>query len=926
MVERILIPRLISTPPGPGDPVNTWEPNPYPTPPSGPQIEAEVEIVNPPAGFNNPYVARCVVPVAATPTLPRLYLNGQEAQVDGMTKNSEGKWDNVLVSGFVPAGDPTETRYTVSEVGAIGSATPHNDDLSGLRLEMKVANIPEVMEADFMGFAPGEVIYDGSFLNVTRYWAPFVRTAGGSEECMMAIVFVTRRADAQIYELDFLIHNGKCDVTESPFDRQSAIDGNVHFDYIKLTGLTGVGASWGARTLVDRPLTNMDNQSEPELVSEIAGAHHAIGPRQGFSRRVVIGDLSLFSTHMLDVAQWRDRGTAYGANSYFMLPTFGETKCFQPHPPPTFQWGGRTGRAAMIEFDRQYHYEPTLAALASGGSGGMVDRNERGWQHPTNEHRGNVSGGDDQETYLGWHTNVYAFLANRLDMESRMERGGCYVYTRAAGNNIAAGQPCDVHAWATNNSSSHVAYDSATPGAANKYPWDAHQVQSSKLSHTNPLFKHPGLNPNPGTVDDETLLPTGRPWNGPESGRLVPWRNAMFEERGGVNANPPFFEPHWGTHSGRQYHASQATFWHTGDVIAREHIRAVAGFYVGPNHYGVQGFNRSNSFNLSGKHLLDMPASIAYIVANGYENQVPFEWYRALSRRTTVQLMRYCLESDTWRMLDKPRWEMFADIWDMQTDSRGEVNRAHSSNLGGDTVSDRYDEALEGPTNVPARTGAAPDTRDSGGNPVPGENAWDVGKTWMTATVQNTGVGMIRAVFDNGVDSSRFTMIRGHIQNWWNYCWSTQPTNNIAAHPSKYLPVGESNRDLSFPAYGEANAAPIVSTFTQFEDWQNDSEFWYREAFWYQFGCWHMILFSDDPNWLERDMLSTGQFNPTAGLGNQSLEAYCEWRWTSQNNVNGGSSSSISMETNGTQLRNAAPALAAAQVLLGLNESWMAAP
>ncbi|MCP3916132.1 MAG: hypothetical protein GY711_11300 [bacterium] len=889
---------------------------------SGPQtVNAQPEVGRQPSGFDSgQFILRTPVPIEPSATLPELSIEGVQAQVDGMSVNANGDWDVVLVSGPVSKGADFD-RYQVSDkVGTPPAMSLHNDDLSGLRLTMDVANIPEPFECDFMNFAPGEVIYSGPYLETTRYWAPFVRTSGGSEQVMMVIAFVTRRADLPVYELEFFVTNGKCDVTESPFDTQDAIDGNVHFKSILLTGLSELGG-WQSKANVNRPLALLDNQGTPDLVAEMAASEHVIGPAQGFVRRMVIGDPSLHGDEMKDIAEWRDRGVAFGPNSYFMKQAFGETKCLVPHPAPAFVWGGQSGHRAICEFDRLRYYIPSINALATGGTGGIIKNGERGWQVPNKDPNGNASGAPLQQTFLGWHQNFWAHNVYRMDMEARLERGNCYAYTINPGSSAPAGHPVDLHGWSRNNSPTHVAYDGSTPGAVDKFPWDSCQV-TTKNTHMNPLFYHPAI--NGGQPPQLALLPTSRPWNNPSPGTGVPWASGMLKEQQGQGA-AAYFEQHYGTHSGRTYVASMASYWSTGDVIAREHIRATAAWFIGPNDYGVQGLDRSNGFNRGPQHAFDMPADREFITANGYQNQVPCEWYRNVSRRATVALMRYCIETDpAWRALDRARWEAFADLWDMQVNGRGMVCRSHPRGLTGDDNNDCFEEAIHGTTNVGARTGAVPDTSDGypSGNTVAGEDAWDVGKSWMQATMGNTGHGLMRAVFDAGADPVRYAFMQTHVTNMWESFWATQDVNASEGRVDKYMTIGTSNKTQSHPVQQSLSQGRdrILTTFGAQQNW-NNPDAWNSDVGWYHMGVWHLSSFNLDPNEIEHDAMLRGNFDPAAGVGNQDLEAYCEARWASMSNQTGGES--VSVESNNTHMHNAAPSLAHVQLLLGLQEQWM---
>jgi hypothetical protein len=622
---------------------------------------------------------RAALPVNPTDALPELFLDGKRAQVDGLVKNANGAWDVVLLSGLVNSGSDGK-MYEVTETGSEHGFAPATDttSLTGLRLEMKVANVAETFECDFMGFAAPDTMYSGSMLNVKRYWAPFVRTSGGSEQIGMVIALVTRRADVVGAELDFLICNGKHDITDTPFDTQDALDGDFHFDYIRLINLSGVGDNtWVGKTLVDRPHTLMQDSVTPWLVKPFTDPleQEVIGPAQGFIRRCVIGPAAE-SEHLQSIAEWKDRGTAYGPNSYWFMERFGATKYKFPFPSEDFNYFGTTGKAGLDQLASEA-LAGTVSARAAGTSAPHTAFStvERGWQHPTLDQSGGAGSAGGMEVFSGWHQTRAAYLLYSIGMEARVERDNCFAYS------ITDGEPGDVHRWSANNSSSHVAWDASTPGAANKMPWDASQALGV-YEQDNPLFVHykpfnsstldknRALWPN---VDDAGQLAT-RPWMLPDTGHTVPYRNAAQQQYANHFSNPPYYRHFKGTHMIRAWSDARSLYWSTGDSMAKEVIRAVEGYYTGPNPYGVQGFTGGTRASATQENLIDMPADNTFLDGDdGKDNMAALYWYRQNGWRLMLSACRYAIETDAYRTTDLTRWEDLQDLWERNVTPAGVV-------------------------------------------------------------------------------------------------------------------------------------------------------------------------------------------------------------------------------------------------------------
>lgn len=918
MARYILVPRPVSTPPGGGSgPTVGFETNPFPTPPSGEPIEADVEVTVPPSGLypltSDRFVLRSVVPIDPRTSLPTLYLEGRRAQVDGHSRTANGSWSTVLVSGLVPK-KAAGQRYTIRETGSLQDpSTLWNDDLTGLRLEIKVANVAQTFEADFFGYGSPETIYNGAYLQTKRYWAPFVRTSGGSEEVLMCIVFVTRRADVPVYEFDVMITNSKCDTAESPFDTQDAIDGNVYFDYIKLTGLP---VGWQTRTLVDRsldgfPVTELDLASTPYLVSYTAATpatQHVIGPRQCIVRRFVLGDTNLYSTEMLDICEWRDRGTVYGPNSYFMREQFSAMGYAVPHPSPNLVYHGFTGRAAVAEYDRE-DWVATRSTLATGydqGSGTWVDRDAQDWQHPTGSSGTGIGGNDDLEVSSGWHQNYYAHLLYRFEADARMEARPVFIYDRQDG------MPGDVHKWAQANSAAHLSYDLTTPGAANKYPWDAMEITGS-ISGRNPLFQ-----PQTGGLDqDESLLPTSRPWNSKDPDTICPWESAFLQENGGSEFD--YYHQHKGTHALRTFGMSIASAWSTGDVVAREHIRAVAGFYIGPNEYGVQGFIRFSGYINDPGSCIDMPNRRTYLTGAGsdFANKGWGGWDRGLGWRVLANVTRYALETDAYR--DQPeeleRWQGWVDLLDLVASPIGITYRQAPQNSTSSTNNDIWKESFHGATDYASRLGAVTDGRDSyptGPISAPAVPCWDCQKTWQQMYCDQASIAVIKCILSS-VDTVRAATLRTRVQQHGLLTMETIDHNASGASSFYYewIPVGES--DPTNP-----NNGPAMTAFTQLEVWNQPNTLGPGQS-WTKATPWLMYQIDGDRDWLERDLYTEGQYDPVAGAGNQDLAAWAEYTWTGDN----ASQTIPHGASNGFQAYTAAHTRALIHIVSGVNEQWM---
>ncbi len=649
-------------------------------------ISDTIRVEKPPNFGGDDFLLRAVVvvnPEEHGANIPKLFVDGDNANVRGVTLDSRGRWTALEVIRDVDgsqAADPDGfVYYSVEEFGAVrAQGAVFNDDLSGIYLETTVANIGTPMRAYLFNDAGGgpNVIshFQGEFYHEVEYWARYREGAPphGSTVCWGVKAMLGRYQAARIYTIDLMHMTGSADRLDNPYGIQAANDGRMLFDSITLNGLP---PGWVVVSSSPRQHENL-GASPPELVKPLGGTQHQIMVLgQGMFRRYAICPAANASK-AVDMLELYGHGQCIGQNSYYKTRGFGCGRFRVPEiVAPASLSAHRAGFASALGS----HTSPSGGSLRNDYANGTdnhinMDNPAAGWYHPRHQGGGGTGGnGIDQSRCAHHHREGWLY-----DLElaqATLDRSRVWVY------DVRTGEPITQEDMiAINNNSWPGAPGHAVQG---KTPWDS-QVDGNTVV--------------PWTQRSQ-FIPTDRPWNQPSPGWTIP-HETYTGERG----------YHDGNHSVRAWNELLLPMFGINHQGARMVMKFMANFYrLSVNPYGVAGINFSFPLWLG---LTDIPDANQQLTSAGWDGQGWLQYHRSVGWRLNLLSWMYQFEHDpVRRLVEYVRIEEAVKVVLRNASSVGMGIRATPQG-GISGLADPWDEGIFGATDTGTNTGAFPDGRD----------------------------------------------------------------------------------------------------------------------------------------------------------------------------------------------------------------------
>lgn len=676
------------------------------TTPSGSVSDTTLE-VDPPASGR--FLARAMMPIEPSPSLPSVFLGGREAQVEIATRAPNGDADVVEVICLVNAGT---TSIEVENSGTPGGDAVFSPDLSSLGLECKLANVTAPVVAN-METGVASVLKDGNWLKETRYWSRFTN---GTETFGGVHFYAEQRADQDVIVLTVRVSNAVCHpgagnptITDSNdyYTENPTVDGDAYFDYMQLTGLP---AGWIVVADVERDSMDLANGYIVKPLED-TNEQHLLPCRNEFVRRLAICHVANQS-RAEDLLKGLGKGVMTGANSYYEREAWGTTKCRMPVITDAFEYNSLTGLDAA-KAKRQAELDRMDVAYRDGAddSGvGLQVASGGAWHHPTGNADGTVAGGGYIAIH-GWPFLVRqdAQVAMRMN-DSNLERMAIAVVHPDTGDTVTA------HDLAAANQ---------VPGDEGKQPWDIKATSGHRPVFDIVWMVHPDQ-VDGGVPQSHKQMPTAMAWNSPDSQHTCPYEARVLWQDGDTGGGSVRYRRYDDQHISRYLFTMRAGVWHVNDSCTKDLALSLAGY----SQFAQTPYRVADRRSSVSGSILDELDDAAADPNNGHG------FARASAWKTEAGLIGHNVGTPAWRAANAVYWDTFGEMLELRS---APITRSTQSKDSGQSNSpDPY--VSYGPTDLVNQTGNL-------------DPQYDYAQTFELFFVMHSAFGASKSVYE-GADAT----------------------------------------------------------------------------------------------------------------------------------------------------------------------------